>query len=318
MQFQSTPPARGATPFCGCNSGCNNVISIHAPREGGDLRKWTTLWWIQEFQSTPPARGATRPSTTLILRTYQFQSTPPARGATGQNAQRAGAYLFQSTPPARGATAPADDFCEIEDISIHAPREGGDPGNRQISSVRVRFQSTPPARGATSYSSAVSTPYSLFQSTPPARGATNGSVLFILGIDISIHAPREGGRRMPNGYSGICLKFQSTPPARGGDEKEVQRHAFRGYFNPRPPRGGRPPEGAVGVGQILNFNPRPPRGGRLQYFKRSCVKTDISIHAPREGGDSYSSAVSTPYSLFQSTPPARGGDDPTAEVLLSS
>ena len=32
----------------------------------------------------------------------------------------------------------------------------------------------------------------------------------------------------------------------------------------------------------------------------------ISIHAPREGGDSYSSAVSTPYSLFQSTPPARG------------
>ena len=204
MQFQSTPPARGATPFCGCNSGCNNVISIHAPREGGDLRKWTTLWWIQEFQSTPPARGATRPSTTLILRTYQFQSTPPARGATGQNAQRAGAYLFQSTPPARGATAPADDFCEIEDISIHAPREGGDPGNRQISSVRVRFQSTPPARGATSYSSAVSTPYSLFQSTPPARGATNGSVLFILGIDISIHAPREGGDGCQTGILGFA------------------------------------------------------------------------------------------------------------------
>ena len=33
----------------------------------------------------------------------------------------------------------------------------------------------------------------LFQSTPPARGATAGIIGFDRAIDISIHAPREGG-----------------------------------------------------------------------------------------------------------------------------
>ena len=59
--------------------GCD--ISIHAPREGGDI----ILHIEQEagalFQSTPPARGATSMDLTLA-RIEQFQSTPPARGAT--------------------------------------------------------------------------------------------------------------------------------------------------------------------------------------------------------------------------------------------
>ena len=33
---------------------------------------------------------------------------------------------FQSTPPARGATAGQTDDDGTDDISIHAPREGGD------------------------------------------------------------------------------------------------------------------------------------------------------------------------------------------------
>ena len=56
-----------------------------------------------------------------------------------------------------------------------------------------------------------------FQSTPPVRGAT---MLYCGGVDnfaISIHAPREGG-------DGIFTKV-------------VQLFL---YFNPRPPRGGRP------------------------------------------------------------------------------
>ena len=56
---------------------------------------------------------------------------------------------FQSTPPARGAT-----FCEaamekMEEISIHAPREGGDFPDGGILQYHPEFQSTPPARGAT-------------------------------------------------------------------------------------------------------------------------------------------------------------------------
>ena len=55
-------------------------------------------------------------------------------------------------------------------ISIHAPREGGDP----LSTIR-----TTPARP--------------FQSTPPARGATGPSQGQLDPTKISIHAPREGG-----------------------------------------------------------------------------------------------------------------------------
>ena len=35
------------------------VISIHAPREGGDLRTKVRYRLYEGFQSTPPARGAT-------------------------------------------------------------------------------------------------------------------------------------------------------------------------------------------------------------------------------------------------------------------
>ena len=55
-------------------------------------------------------------------------------------------------------------------ISIHAPREGGDPGALLRVHCTVQFQSTPPARGATAQI--------VFSS--------------VQGI-ISIHAPREGG-----------------------------------------------------------------------------------------------------------------------------
>ena len=79
-EFQSTPPARGATaPYDGFDldpgisihaprEGGDNVsfastaytpISIHAPREGGDGTGYKFYWDNITFQSTPPARGAT-------------------------------------------------------------------------------------------------------------------------------------------------------------------------------------------------------------------------------------------------------------------
>ena len=55
-----------------------------------------------------------------------FQSTPPARGATYQRDDNEGQQKFQSTPPARGATNRFHTCSKGLDISIHAPREGGD------------------------------------------------------------------------------------------------------------------------------------------------------------------------------------------------
>ena len=56
------------------------------------------------------------------------------------------------------------------DISIHAPREGGDSRSSRRSGRLLSFQST-----------------------PPARGATRTLKRLHKQIQISIHAPREGG-----------------------------------------------------------------------------------------------------------------------------
>ena len=145
-------------------------ISIHAPREGGDLFRFSHKTIHCQFQSTPPARGATlsraccfcasvfqstppaRGATNVLgtgFRIQTFQSTPPARGATRTAAIRFTSAVFQSTPPARGATKGCRKYPRQTQISIHAPREGGDVSLSCPSSNMISFQSTPPARGAT-------------------------------------------------------------------------------------------------------------------------------------------------------------------------
>ncbi len=79
--------------------------------------------------------------------------------------------------------------------------------------------------------------------------------------------------------------FQSTPPARGGD-----------YW----PLSWRP------AGTC--FNPRPPRGGATPACPRRVVGDRVSIHAPRAGGRHATQTTIASQPLFQSTPPARGGD----------
>ena len=57
--------------------------------------------------------------------------------------------LFQSTPPREGGDDTLTVTLVLGDISIHAPREGGDTIlPESLPSARI-FQSTPPARGAT-------------------------------------------------------------------------------------------------------------------------------------------------------------------------
>ena len=101
--------------------------------------------------------------------------------------------------------------------------------------------------------------------------------------------------------------FNPRPP-RGGRRCSKGRWSSIRYFNPRPPRGGRPWSSAT-MQTAANFNPRPPRGGRpgpipALWGWSSFQSTPpargataggigrrgglggISIHAPREGGDS--------------------------------
>ena len=219
-----------------CHSYSAWEISIHAPREGGDIRDAIATAYYITFQSTPPARGATRNDQQANMDGVVFQSTPPARGATSQQTRRFSLLVFQSTPPARGATLmmsilrsmlefqstpPARGATRIKArfklfvlISIHAPREGGDYAIHTLDLSDYQFQSTPPARGAT-YRSHIRWDRRRFQSTPPARGATVGHFQIAPTVFISIHAPREGGDSGKSPPSSNVSEFQSTPPARG-------------------------------------------------------------------------------------------------------
>ena len=279
--FQSTPPARGATATARGFSRTNTVISIHAPREGGDGVLQDLLLSIQGFQSTPPARGATFSSIASAFFLTLFQSTPPARGATRGNQLR-----FQ-----------------ISVISIHAPREGGDVGLIIKKKVIRYFNPRPPRGGRLAHRGAGDGP-TAFQSTPPARGATPPDTVSAVSGGISIHAPREGGDIIPRiawyvkrisihapreGGDGDIpdatawtVQFQSTPPARGATATPLKaRHIYK--ISIHAPREGGDLLGDGLLAAPRDFNPRPPRGGR--QLRLGSAVADL---------------------VFQSTPPARG------------
>ena len=211
--FQSTPPARGATRHH-TRQLRPDPISIHAPREGGDAHSAVVHHCPEHFNPRPPRGGRPR-SSRCCASTQQFQSTPPARGATGCGY----APLFLQ-PISIHAPREGGDIDEIAAgirwhyISIHAPREGGDLDLFAVDGDGVLFQSTPPARGAT-YDGSMTLADREFQSTPPARGATRSRHHHQPPARISIHAPREGGDALADEQIAAINEFQSTPPARG-------------------------------------------------------------------------------------------------------
>ena len=101
--FQSMPPARGATssPAMAITEA---IISIHAPREGGDVVVLHGIVGGDDFNPRPPRGGRHHRHQCVLFRTGAFQSTPPARGATSTPTRWTTGWSFQSTPPARGAT----------------------------------------------------------------------------------------------------------------------------------------------------------------------------------------------------------------------
>ena len=175
-KFQSTPPARGATAAAEIIFKTLD-ISIHAPREGGDVAVAVFCFPCIHFNPRPPRGGRLE------------------RGVAGRVSG-----VFQSTPPARGATLLLCSLFPVSRISIHAPREGGDPHHCPKCKKTCKFQSTPPARGAT----------------------------VTVGIAVLVHddfnpRPPRGGRLCTGCSCLMCYRFQSTPPARGATAK---MHSF--------------------------------------------------------------------------------------------
>ncbi len=99
--FQSTRPARGATPWHSRAETGQNV-SIHAPREGRDT-SLAANHLLDTVSIHAPREGRDRRNDAQFS-SLMFQSTRPARGATCNSFISNSNFLFQSTRPARGAT----------------------------------------------------------------------------------------------------------------------------------------------------------------------------------------------------------------------
>ena len=122
-----------------------------------------------------------------------------------------------------------------------------------------------------------------FNPRPPARGATAEERQEIMTCAISIHAPARGATLHLGDFVDEDI-FQSTP-REGGDDYTALLFVVPMDFNPRPREGGDCRGVPADKTAILYFNPRPPRGGRPHGDRRKVVLSGISIHAPREGGD---------------------------------
>ena len=257
---------------------------FHAPARGATPAGRCCKDGTGNFNPRPP-RGGRRYVSYGPRPRHRFQSTPPARGATVKMKVRRWSMSISIHAPREGGDSRMYTLSAASKISIHAPREGGDGGINYPPPYKEDFNPRPPRGGRPGGLVTGMPPRPTFQSTPPARGATTASALAVFDVlIISIHAPREGGDG-------------------GGDVPIIHK----GNFNPRPPRGGRRIP-AADLSACRPFQSTPPaRGATLLEVNKMVKIRIISIHAPREGGDSVKCRSSASSSNNFNPRPPRGG-----------
>ena len=118
---------------------------------------------------------------------------------------------------------------------------------------------------------------------PREGGDEVTGVIQVIPCTISIHAPREGGDA-PQLRRFVLREISIHAPREGGDDYEKLDVSGDGHFNPRPREGG----DAVGADEshdVERFQSTPPARGATHRHQRHRRDLQISIHAPREGGD---------------------------------
>ena len=176
---------------------------------------------------------------------------------------------FNPRPPRGGRLVGRDTFFSDDEISIHAPREGGDTSGEEID-ITFGISIHAPREGGDRRTIRLTLPPFGCQSTPPARGATRRRPSCGAYAVISIHAPREGGDFRILRNSTTRTQFQSTPPARGATKSSLASDRAFEYFNPRPPRGGRRYLRRVEA-RLYGFQSTPPaRGATAKMHSFTC------------------------------------------------
>ena len=258
------------------------------------------------FQSTPPARGATLPVLHFCAIFANFNPRPPRGGRPRWFPPAAPAFPISIHAPREGGRRHLINFHIAIFIFQSTPPARGATSDQNLTSTLAVFQSTPPARGATAGMGGSATTEKEFQSTPPAWGATYTESLRTRYRVISIHAPREGGDVTVVTLWSTVFLFQSTPPARGATWIWLTCTLTPTYFNPRPPRGGRLPD-IVDKEVADDISIHAPREGGDGGIIDLVNNYAISIHAPREGGD-FSKKVPRNTRWISIHAPREGGD----------
>ena len=189
--------------------------------------------------------------------------------------------MFQFTHPGRGATSYTTTWDDNDDVSIHAPREGCDYKVEHVIVRKVGFNSRTPGGVRLSAVGLLRLIFQ-FQFTHPGRGATAVKKALSNTLIVSIHAPREGCDWI---YSD-CLNTNES-------------------FNSRTPGGVRP-NGERTIKAAQEFQFTHPGRGATDTFARFGVFALVSIHAPREGCDTFEARQSRLKLWFQFTHPGRG------------
>jgi len=264
------------------------------------LSIWSSPWW---FQSAPPVRGAMRARRPAARSAHCFNPRPPCGGRSVYVSIGSGYRLFQSAPPVRGAISSTAHNCPPSSFQSAPPVRGAILPVWRLQIAKM-FQSAPPVRGAMERCKSRGHAPAVSIRAPRAGGDDTGNTY--RGLDhVSIRAPRAGGdvEHTPCGLLSAAVSIRA--PRAGGDLAISIPHARCCGFNPRPPCGGRSPSRTKCTGRG-SFNPRPPCGGRSTDVLAQIQAAQVSIRAPRAGGDRLPPPGVTSAQRFQSAPPVRG------------
>ena len=311
------------------------AISIHASREGSDLKFSISHFSLMLFQSTLPAREATfeacavvvyhnfnprfprgkrRASKVSAWAYFAFQSTLPAREATLTPLSAAAIHGFQSTLPAREATlgrlAPVD----AQRISIHASREGSDDSPPFAQSLFLYFNPRFP-RGKRLQRPRGRLIQKLISIHASREGSDGDWNIFEGQVFISIHASREGSDIFFLLFLAAFRAISIHASREGSDSQSPLSGGREFLFQSTLPAREATEKECTGHLPASHFNPRFPRGKRQFPVALNAIGFSISIHASREGSDHAVAEQTVPAPEFQSTLPAR---EATHMAALSS
>ncbi len=286
--FQSTRPARGATVQARniCRPGCK--VSIHAPRAGRDTLDGPYSQIVAESSFNPRApRGARRASPVGTMhRRHSFNPRAP-RGARLYSHARNQPQRRCFNPRApRGARPGAYRRFELSSrVSIHAPRAGRDVARAVRCTVVAAFQSTRPARGATTHRTARCWNELCFNPRAPRGARPSIEWATQTSAAVSIHAPRAGRDRTTHRPSATEPCFNPRAP-RGARRQctDAVAAASRMFQSTRPARG------ATGRAMVASdvpiaFQSTRPARGATRRIDSAWLHLRVSIHAPRAGRD---------------------------------